>query len=144
MNFFQKAEQEILAIYHKMLTPGNEAIIIGQIALVNKNPDTANKLGDEKHFILASIVAELLSISEAVAHTLVKIVFQRVEEKSPEILKPLEKQIEDAAQASVTSAAAQAEAKLTTNPLAAIATAPAPTSPPTETVAPGADPVGKP
>lgn len=105
MNFFQKLEAKISEEYHSFLTPSVTAVIAGQIAQVNLDPLHADKSGAEKHFIVAGLIASIFKIGEAVAHALVKIAFNALAAKTPDVLKPIEQQVEEAVQGMVTQEA---------------------------------------
>jgi hypothetical protein len=122
MNFFQRLEDQILKAYHSFLTPAVTSVIEGQIASVNLDPVHADKSGDEKHFLVAAFVADFFKIAETVAHSLVKIVFDRLEAKEPAILQPITEQIEQAAQGVVSDVAAQASVSMTASPFTQAAT----------------------
>lgn len=122
MNFFQKLEAQIAGAYHSFITPSVASVIEGQIALVNLDPAHADKTGDAKHFLVAQLVAGIFGIGEAIAHSLVKIVFDRLAAKEPAIFKPITQQIEDAAQAAVAQRVSRVEVKLTSGPLASVVT----------------------
>lgn len=111
MSLLATIESKLHALFAPFLSQTNMTIIAGQIAAVNvTHPDAS---GPEKQSVVAKIVAEIFSVGEAIAHALVKIVYDTYAKQLPAIVAPLAQVAKDALNSGIDTAGLALQAKAT-------------------------------